>query len=69
MEIIGFYTVYIREPDTPGEVGSGPIEADVVCLGPESTCDGHPSISTRPAFRSSRYSSSSPDIHRSLDDR
>jgi hypothetical protein len=42
MKIIGFYTVYIREPNTPGEVGSGPIEADIIYLGPGSTCGGAP---------------------------
>jgi len=42
MKVVGFYLVYIREPDTPGEVGSGPVIADVVHLGPNATCNGAP---------------------------
>lgn len=40
MKVIGFYTVFLREPNTPGELGSGPIEADIVYIGPGATCDG-----------------------------
>src|SRR5690606_8348 len=42
MKIVGFYIVYIREPDTAGEVGSGPVIADVVHIGPNATCGGAP---------------------------
>ena len=42
MKVVGFYVVYIREPDTPGELGSGPIQADIVHMGPNATCDGEP---------------------------
>lgn len=42
LKVIGFYTVYIREPDTLAEVGSGPYQADIVFIGAGSTCDGEP---------------------------
>lgn len=42
MKVVGFYIVYIREPDTPEELGSGPIVGDVVHLGSGATCDGQP---------------------------
>lgn len=42
MKIVGLYVIHIREPDTPGEMGSGPIIADVIHLGPNATCDGVP---------------------------
>lgn len=40
MKIIGFYTIYIREPNTVAEIGSGPMEADVIWFGPDAKCDG-----------------------------
>lgn len=42
MKVIGFYTVYIREPDTLAEVASGPYQSDVIFIEPGSTCDGEP---------------------------
>lgn len=42
MKIIGFYVVYIREPNTPGEIASGPIQTDIIHIGPGTTCDGEP---------------------------
>ena len=48
MKIIGFYTVYIREPDNRGDVGNGngdglnQIVADVIWFGPNATCGGQP---------------------------
>jgi hypothetical protein len=45
MKIVGFYTVYIREPDTAAELygnGLGLTVADVIWFGPSATCDGVP---------------------------
>lgn len=42
IKIVGFYFVYIREPDKKSDIGSGPIVADVIHLGPNATCDGEP---------------------------
>ena len=49
MKVIGFYTVYVREPDSRSDVGNGggnglgQIVADVVWFGPDATCaDGSP---------------------------
>jgi hypothetical protein len=45
MKIIGFYTVYIREPDTAAELygnGLGLTVADVIWFGPDATCDDVP---------------------------
>jgi hypothetical protein len=48
MKIVGFYTIYIREPDNRSDVGNGngnglnQIVADVVWFGPNATCDGNP---------------------------
>ena len=42
VKVIGFYIVYIREPDKKADLGSGPIVGDVVHLGPNATCDGQP---------------------------
>lgn len=42
MKVIGFYLVYLREPDQKADVGSGPIQADVIHLGPNATCNGNP---------------------------
>lgn len=42
MKVIGFYLVYIREPDTPAELGVGPILTDIVHIAEGSTCDGEP---------------------------
>jgi hypothetical protein len=42
MKIVGFYTVYIREPSDVSEVGSGPIVSDFIWFGPNATCDGNP---------------------------
>lgn len=42
MKVIGFYLVYIREPATSADVGSGPYEADIVYMGAGTTCDGEP---------------------------
>jgi hypothetical protein len=45
MKVIGFYTVYIREPDNRSDVGNGggnglnQIVADVVWFGPDATCE------------------------------
>lgn len=38
LKIVGFYTVYIREPNTAGE--NGIFQADVVWFGDNATCDG-----------------------------
>jgi Flp pilus assembly protein TadG len=46
MKIVGFYTVYIREPDHAGDAGNGngnglgQIVADIIWFGPDATCDG-----------------------------
>jgi len=37
MKIVGFYTVYIREPDFIADIG-GPLEADVLWFGPKAEC-------------------------------
>ncbi len=48
MKIIGFYTIYIREPNDRSDVGNGngnglgQIVADVIWFGPNATCDGAP---------------------------
>ncbi len=45
MKIVGFYTVYLREPDTATELygnGLGLTVADVIWFGPNATCDGVP---------------------------
>jgi hypothetical protein len=39
MKMIGFYTVYLREPNTIAEVSSGPMDADVVWFGPDAHCE------------------------------
>ncbi len=45
MKIIGFYTVYIREPDNRSDVGNGSgnglgqIVSDVIWFGPNATCE------------------------------
>jgi hypothetical protein len=39
VKMIGFYTIYIREPNTIADLGSGPMEADVVWFGPDARCD------------------------------
>ena len=45
MKVIGFYTVYIREPANRSDVGNGggnglnQIVADVVWFGPDATCE------------------------------
>ncbi len=45
MKIIGFYTVYIREPANRSDVGNGngnglnQIVADVIWFGPDATCE------------------------------
>ncbi len=44
MKVIGFYTIYIREPDSRSDVGNGggnglnQIVGDVVWFGPDATC-------------------------------
>jgi hypothetical protein len=52
MKFIGFYTVYLREPSTRAELGSGPMAADIVWFGPDARCDTgelfHPTGSTTP---------------------
>ncbi len=45
MKIVGFYTVYIREPNTAAELygnGLSLTVADVLWFGPDATCDGVP---------------------------
>jgi len=48
MKIIGFYTVFIREPDNRTDIGNGngnglgQIVADVIWFGPNATCGGQP---------------------------
>jgi hypothetical protein len=48
MKIVGFYTVYIREPDHRNDVGNGngnglgQIVADILWFGPNATCNGQP---------------------------
>ena len=37
MKFIGFYTIYIREPNTIADIG-GPIDADIIWFGPDSKC-------------------------------
>jgi len=42
MKFIGFYTIYIREPNTIADIG-GPIDADIIWFGPDAKCsDGSP---------------------------
>jgi hypothetical protein len=38
MKMIGFYTIYIREPDSIADIG-GPMVADIVWFGPNAECD------------------------------
>lgn len=38
MKLIGFYTIYIREPNTIADIG-GPIDADVIWFGPDTFCE------------------------------
>lgn len=38
VKMIGFYTIYIREPSSIAEVGSGPIDADIIWFGPDAEC-------------------------------
>jgi len=45
MKMIGFYTVFIREPNDVDDIG-GPMEADVVWFGPNAEC-----ADTNEAFR------------------
>lgn len=42
VKVVGFYYIYIREPDEPGEASShdGPIEADIIWFGPNARCNG-----------------------------
>lgn len=37
MKFTGFYTIYIREPNTIADIG-GPIDADIIWFGPDSKC-------------------------------
>ena len=37
MKMIGFYTVFIREPASIADIG-GPLEADVIWFGLNATC-------------------------------
>lgn len=37
MKMIGFYTIYIREPDTISDIG-GPMDADIVWFGSQAKC-------------------------------
>ncbi len=39
MKFIGFYTVYIREPDVLADVGKDAMDADIVWFGPDAKCD------------------------------
>jgi hypothetical protein len=41
MKMIGFYTIYIVEPDTKSDIGKKktPMQADVVWFGPDAKCD------------------------------
>ncbi|MEX0864663.1 MAG: pilus assembly protein TadG-related protein [Acidimicrobiia bacterium] len=41
MKFIGFYTVYLREPNTAAEIANetGPMEADIVWFGPDAECN------------------------------
>ena len=42
VKIIGFYSIYIREPANAGD-GYGLVESDVIWFGPDATCDnGNP---------------------------
>jgi len=38
MKIIGFYTIYIRQPIAIADLG-GPIDADIIWFGPDAKCD------------------------------
>lgn len=38
MKMIGFYTIYIREPDTVADLG-GPMDADIIWFGPNAMCE------------------------------
>jgi hypothetical protein len=41
MKFIGFYTVYLREPNTATEIANetGPMDADIVWFGPNAECN------------------------------
>lgn len=39
MKFIGFYTVYIREPDVLADIGKDAMDADIIWFGPDAKCD------------------------------
>ena len=39
MKLIGFYTVYIREPDVLADIGKDAMDADIIWFGPDAKCN------------------------------